>query len=194
MSKQGINIKYVANRYEPRIIEPFFTVARLLFLSKQDISQNYTEYSNAKRKLLKNPLVSTAYRYITLIDYLIQIMVKVKISLMLGRSVICDRYIHDTVIDLALDLGYSGEKVGGMLKGVLLRLAPGPDLIFLLDAPEEIVYERKEDTVSLNYLKERREIYLNLGRRYEMTILDGSADIAELEHSIWDRVKGITNA
>ena len=64
------------------------------------------------------------------------------------------------------------------------RIAPKPDIAFLIDLPEEIAYQRKNDTPSIGYLKERREIYLNIGNEYEMMILDGTKSLEELKIEI----------
>ena len=104
------------------------------------------------------------------------------------KNIVCDRYIYDTVVDLATDLNYSDSKRNSVLRN-FLRLSPKPDMIFLIDLPEEIAYQRKTDVPSINYLRERREIYLNIGKECGMTLLDGSKELGELENLILNKVK-----
>ena len=80
-------------------------------------------------------------------------------------------------------MNYSNERIKTILKKYS-RLFPEPDLIFLIDIPEDIAYERKMDTPSIDYLFERRGLYLAVAREHKMMILDGSKDILELQEKI----------
>lgn len=188
MTKRGIKVKYVYGRYDDIMVKPFITVGRALFLKGKDASVDYADYSRAKRKAYQNRLFSAGYQYLLLFDYLFQLLVKVSFPLMLGRNIICDRYIYDTVVtDLAVDLGYSDEKLRSILR-IYSGLLPKPDLVFLVDAPEEIAFQRKGDICSVEYLKERRKIYAELGEEYKMSILDSSRSLSELEATIGEKV------
>jgi dTMP kinase len=74
-----------------------------------------------------------------------------------------------------------------MLKN-LLHLFPKPDLIFLVDVPEEIAYQRKDDVPSMDYLKVRRNSYLDIGEGYDMRLLDGCKDLTELKERVQKEV------
>jgi len=122
-------------------------------------------------------------------DYSLQIIFKVKLPLIFGKNIVCDRYIYDTMItDLSVDMNYSRDKVTNVLKN-LLRFFPEPNITFLIDVPEEIAYKRKDDTPSIEYLRERREIYLDVGRKYGMIILDGSKRLEELQLELQSVIK-----
>jgi len=61
-------------------------------------------------------------------------------------------------------------------------------MVFFVDVPEEIACERKSDIPCIDYLKERRRIYLEIGREYGVTILNGSKDLTSLESEIVNEV------
>ena len=107
--------------------------------------------------------------------------------MILGQSVVCDRYIYDTVTDMAVDLNHSKERIRAALE-CFLHFFLKPCLVFLIDVPEETAYKRKVDIPSMDFLKERRTIYLDIAREYEMTILDGSQDEAKLKSMIQTRL------
>ena len=185
LSENGVNSKYVWNMFQPFITKPFIVIARaLLFRGK---TEHYREYSNAKGKIFKNSLVATVYKFLLLFDYFLQMLLDVKIPLMLGKCVVCDRYIYDTMVNLAVELNRPVEAMNSALQKIL-HLAPRPDLTFLIDVPEEIAYQRKDNIPSIDFLVDRRQIYLNLGRRYGMVLLDGSKSIAELQAQIQEKV------
>jgi dTMP kinase len=188
MKRNGIECRYVYNRYNPFMLKPFIVVARAIFLRGNDMFEDYTEDSNAKKRIFKNHLLSVIYQSFLLFDYSLQIFIKVKIPLILGKNIICDRYIYDTVCtDLAVDMNYSNEKKIDMLRKCFY-LFPKPDMTFLIDIPEEIAYGRKDDIPSVDYLKDRRNIYLEIGRAYKMISLDGTKDLVELEGTVVSKV------
>lgn len=191
LNKRGVKCKYVYARLNSFISKSFMLIGRLTFLRGRggDIPKNYLEYSNMKRKVIeKHPFLSRVYQQILLLDHMLQILFKVKLPLMFGENIICDRYIYDTVItDLSVDMNYSKDKIIDLLNNLLYFL-PKPDIIFLIDISEEIAYKRKNDIPSIEYLRERRDIYLDVGKEEGMVILDGSKKLEELQCEIEERV------
>ena len=184
---KGIESKYVYGRLKPFIMIIFITLGRLFFLNKK--FKSYSEYSDAKKKVIKKKTsLSKIYQCLVLIESIIQIVIKVKIPLFLGKKVICDRYIYDTIItDLSCDMDYSTDRAINILNN-LLRFLPKPDIAFLIDVSEEIAFQRKNDTPTISYLEERREMYLDIGKKYGMIILDGNKDLAELKEQVHKEV------
>lgn len=190
MEEHGIKNKYVWNRFEPSIVlRPFMAIASVLFLQGRDVFGNYIEYSNSKKRLFRNRFLSAMYQYIVLVDYYLQILLRIKIPLIFGKNIICDRYVYDTIVDLTVYSHYTNAKTKNILKN-LFYLLPKPNLIFLIDLPEEVAFQRKEDTPSIEYLRERRDIYLHIGKEHGMVILDGSKELNELEGLIRKEVFG----
>jgi thymidylate kinase len=190
MEEHGIKNKYVWNRFEPSIVlRPFMAIASVLFLHGRDVFGNYIEYSNSKKRLFRNHFLSAMYQYIVLVDYYLQILLRIKIPLIFGKTIICDRYVYDTIVDLTVYSHYTNAKIKNMLKN-LFYLLPKPNLIFLIDLPEVVAFQRKEDTPSIEYLRERRDIYLHIGKEQGMVILDGSKELNELEGLIRKEVFG----
>lgn len=189
LNKKGVKCQYVYARLNTHILKPFVILGEWVFLRKKDISKNYSEYSNTKRKAIeKHSFLSYVYQQILLFDYLLQVFFKVKLPLIFGKNIICDRYVYDTVItDLSVDMNYSRDDTISILNN-LLRFCPKPNITFLIDVPEEIAFQRKDDTPSIDYLKERRNIYLDIGKEEEMVILDGSKNLEELQYEIEKRV------
>ena len=185
LKERDIECKYVYARLTPIISKPFMWIGRSIFLHGKNMFENYSDYANTKRMAIEhNSFLSRIYQQILLFDYFFQVFFKVKIPLIFSKNIVCDRYVYDTVItDLSVDMNYSRDKVIDMLDN-LLRFFPEPDRTFLIDVPEEIAYQRKNDTPSREYLRERRGIYLNVGNKYKMVILDGTKKLEELQCEI----------
>lgn len=187
MKERGIMSQYVWVKFTPRITEHMMRILKRLLFRKKDEFTDYSGYLDARRRLFKNRLLFTFYHCLMLVDYYLQILLRIRVPLMKGKVVVCDRYIYDTVVDIAYDSDYSPEKIKKTLK-LYLRLFPKPDVVFLIDLPEEIAYQRKNDIPSLYYLSERRKIYLDMGREHDMIILDGTEDESELKSVIESKV------
>ena len=185
LRERGIECKYVYARHTPIILKPFMRVGRLLFLRGENMFENYSDYANTKRMAIeRNSFLSWIYQQILWFDYFFQVFFKVKIPLIFSKNIVCDRYVYDTIItDLSMDMNYSENKTIRLLDAIF-RFFPKPDITFLIDAPEKIAYERKNDTPSIEYLRERRGTYLNVGNRYKMVILDGTKKLEELQCEI----------
>lgn len=185
LKERGIRCEYVYARLTPIISRPFMLIGRLIFLRGRSESGNYLEYTNTKRVAIeKNSVLSRIYQQILLFDYSLQVYFKVKVPLIFGKNIVCDRFIYDTIItDLSVDMAYSENTTIHLLDS-MLRFFPEPDITYLLDVPEEIAFQRKNDTPSIEYLRERRGIYLNIGNKYNMVILDGTKKLEELQCEI----------
>ncbi len=187
--KQGIRVKYLWNGFEPLLTKPLMAIGRRVFLKGKEMFINYPDYLEAKRNFFRNRFLFTVYHYLVLADYFFQSLGKIRLPLALGRAVICDRYIYDVVGFLAADGHYSEKQIRKSLRHYL-HLFPKPDLTFLLDLPEEVAYQRKNDIPSLSYLSEPREIYLSMAKSQEIATLDGTKDPSELAEIIQHKLTG----
>lgn len=194
MEKRGVKAIYVYNRYIPLILRPAIVVGNILYLRNKDFKKDYVEYSEKKRKVTKkHPHLAKLYRQFLMFDYYFQILLKIKIPLLLGNNIICDRYIYDTIVtDIAIDFNYSKEEAKKYLDKIL-SLFPAPDILFLVDLPEEIAYKRKDDLPSIEYLTDRRGIYQHMGEECNMIVLDGSKKLdalkCEVEREVFRWIK-----
>jgi thymidylate kinase len=190
MNNNGTKAMYVYNRYIPFLAKPAIWLAGVLLLRNKDIYRSYHEYSSSKRAASSNhPFLAEAYQYLLIFDYLIQIFAKISIPIALGKTVICDRYIYDTLAtDLAIDFNYTDDKLKCALKR-FLHISPAPYMIFLIDLPEEVAMSRKTDVPSIDYLKERRRFYLILADILpDVIILNGCQSPEDLKVAVLEGI------
>lgn len=190
LGEHGIKSRYVYGAYETFVLRLFLIIVRAIWLRRKNAFADYAGYYGSIKRLSRNRLLATGYQVLTLLEYFLQILLKVTVPLMLGKKIVCDRYVYDVMTDLAVNLGYSDGKFKKMLKRVLF-LCPNPDLIFSVDVPEQIAYERKSDVPSRDYLSQRKKFYLIAAEQYRMISLDGTRDIRDLEALMKDLVTHI---
>jgi len=185
MEQRGIECRYVWGGFNDS-----FTIFRpLIAAAKGSIFRKgrFMEESRTKGMVVKSPVLSTIYQYLVLTDYIFQSSIRVGLPLAMGRNVICDRYIYDLIVAVGVLLDYPVKRTMALLDRCL-ALLPKPNLVFLVDLPEELALQRKDDVVSLDFLSVRRDVYLQMAQQHGMTILDGSSDPDELAQLAASRV------
>lgn len=176
-ASSDISTKRVWGAYELILLRPIIRMGQFLFLRKYDQFMNYREYHNCIRSLSQRRLLSKPYEILTLLEYCIQVFLKITIPHVLSRKVIvCDRYYFDVLVSLAVTLSHTESKLRRRLE-IFSRLCPRPDYAFLLDVPEEVAFNRKDDLPSIKYLGQRRNLYIEVAKEYGMEILDGTNNI-----------------
>lgn len=188
IKEHGVRSKCVYGRFISVLLKFLVEFTKKLLSLRGKNMNDYAQRAATKEQLFKNRLLAHIYHYFVFLDYLFQIFIKIRLPLMLNQSIICDRYIYDTVADLAVDFSYTNERTQSLLRNYL-RFAPKPDLVFFIDLPEEVAFQRgKEDIPSPAYLSKRRGIYLRMSQWDEMVVLDGTRNIKELSDIVKSRV------
>jgi thymidylate kinase len=89
-----------------------------------------------------------------------------------GRLVVFDRYTYDALLPPRRPT----SRLGRVRRWVLGHACPHPDLVVMLDAPGEVLHERKGE-LSPAVLEEERVRYLELRRRLpKMVVIDATQD------------------
>ena len=183
MCKHGIKTEYTWCKFESLLLRLLIFIKDKLFVREEDLKKNYEMSVEIKKGIFKKQFAYALYEWFVLLNYRFQVIRKITIPLKFGRNLVCDRYIYDTVVDLAVDLGYSDEKIKKRINQ-LLDFAPKPDLVFLVDLPEEVAFSRKDDVPSVEFLYKMRSIYKKIGDEFEMVSLDGTKSLQELNEKI----------
>ncbi len=186
LNQRGVKFHYVYGRYRPIIFAPFLALGRSMLLHDKDVFKDYKRYTQSRRKLFRRRLPRVLFQNLMLFDQFLQIILKIKVPLLLGRNIVCDRYTYDTIItDImpVIDLHCPPERIIALIESYA-SLLPKPDFTFLADVPEEIAYQRKNDVPSIEYLKERRQVYLDVGQKLKMAVLDGTKPLELLKSEI----------
>ena len=179
--KMGIPCQYVWCNWVPRISYPFMALVYL-------ITGGYRRKDYHKSRILRR-----IWNYIVIFDFIYLYLLKVKLPLLIGKNVVCDRYVYDTIADLIYDGLYSERA-----SKILLKLVPKPDLVFMLDVPEDISDLRKKDTKdainikdsddAIDYLRIHRNAYLKIAKSLKIPVIDATKDFEDLHEKIYKQV------
>ncbi len=101
------------------------------------------QYVDRRANLMSRPVVARVWLAVAIVDLILLYGIYVRLLSLSGRVIICDRYVGDTRIDF--ERNFPGQfRRNGPLWRVLGRLAPNPDLYFVLTVPVEVSQERSQ--------------------------------------------------
>jgi dTMP kinase len=192
LMKEGCKVLYVWSRWEPFVFRPLISVWKKRTLKKTG-KPDYDEkvMKSRKRKLLDNPIFRFLWLLSFLIEYGVQIFLKIRVWRFKDRIIVSDRIFYDSVIDQAVNLG---ERKKWLIKNLdafwMKVIFPSPEVVIYVDCPEEIAFRRKNDAPDIEYLKDRRKLYIQLADRYGWIKIDGTLPVNEIAFRIKDIVSG----
>ena len=180
---------YVHSLINVRILKPFMKLGRWLFVKGKSKKDNYQEFSEEKRsRFSKHRILFPLYKFLLFLDYTPQVFRKVAIPLIQGKNLVSDRYVYDTLINMGLNMNYNALRIAHSINA-FFRFFPRPDITFLIDVPEEVAFSRKDDIPDIEYLRERRHIYLELAKIFQMYILDGTKPLEVLTQKVLEDMR-----
>ena len=152
--------KYVHTYHKSILLKPINSIVKALFMRGTDQFANYSKYREQKTSAIhRHRWLSRIYAFLWILDYALQTFYKVGVPLLFGERLIVDRYVYDAIINISVANNFS-PKTTYRLVDFLFILFPKPGIVFLIDLPEDIAFERKNDIQSIEYLRERRHRYL----------------------------------
>lgn len=154
-------------------------------INQNDISPS-SNPSNPYLPRLQSALGTKIYIKYLLFEHWIRLIVGVKVPIMLGKTVICDRYYLDTIVDLMVTFDYSYMEATSAVES--LPWLPKPDNVFYIKISPQKAIERKQDKYNINYLERRYDAYSLLEQDLDFKILDGNLPIKNLESEIFDQI------
>jgi thymidylate kinase len=130
-----------------------------------------------------NRALARIWPYLFTLDAVIYSVLKIKAQRMLGHAILCDRFIPDVIVDLMCET--KDHRLLKRLPGrILLSLIPKGSRLIIIDVAESTAYDRKHDIPNINYLKERRKIYLALAKALNIPVVDGEMGLADVHINI----------
>jgi dTMP kinase len=122
------------------------------------------------------------WSWLTAIELLLKYTREVTLPLLLGRVVICDRYIYDTFADWA---AYFREPVHERLAARLLRLlTPTPAVRYWLDVPAELAQKRSPEQLPANFLQAQANAYRQMTAQHGLQRREGASSKDEVADQI----------
>jgi len=181
-SYSGIKCKYAWFRRARFISLPFLAFCYLTGYAKSIKLQNGTRAG--EYHFYKNKLIARLWLWISALDILFLSLWRVFIPLKRGYTVVTDRYVIDALVDMMCDTKMNS--LNNFPCKLLLRFLPEKIVNIILDVNEEIAFQRKNDTLSLEYLKQRRKVYLKLSQELKIPVINTEGSLDDVWSSLQD--------
>jgi thymidylate kinase len=179
-----LKTRYVWSRVgSSSFLKPFSKMGKLIHRLKPGISGGRSPEASADSAARTRELFgqSSLLRISGLILLLAEMgwfyTMKVRLPLLMNRVVICDRYLYDTLADVATRYGLDlnrGE--GKYFEKILAMMAPDPDVAYVLCMPYSDACDRRSmGAGEISLLKRQMELYDQLTAKYALRLLDSSS-------------------
>ncbi len=179
----GLNATYTWCKFESHLFKVLIYLKNTLFVRERDWRENYQRSRTIKTSLFANRFAARLYQTYLLVTYWFNIVFKVGFPLLIGRDCICDRYVYDTFVDLAVDLRYSDQTMLARIERYM-RYVPKPDIVFHFSVPADVAMDRKGDIPSRDVWDEKSRKYHLFTDVEEIISLDGTLSVNALLEQI----------
>ena len=183
LSKARVGVLHIRCRWRPVLSLPLLVVFRRLGYAKYHIGGG--SYIVETRLRGKEGLASL-WCILTQLENVVKTGLKLLFPILLGRSVICDRYVLDMVVDAMYGLHDSPSSTRLGFK--LLRLFPRPDFAFYMDIDPDVAFKRKPDLPTLTDYVGRLDLYRRLSSRWGVTVVNARSTQNAIHREIWDSI------
>lgn len=188
LEQEGHNVRYSWCKFESKLLQYVVQAVKGVFAKKGEDMSSYDKRKEKKNSILSNRLVRIPFLLFILIHYYTQVIRDIWIPLLRGKTVVCDRYVYDTVVDITVDFGYSVETARKLL-AIYQRLIPQPDIVIYLEVEPKVSLERKDDIPNEEFVREKKAVYDALMADTGATIVSGHDTIDEVETNILREIK-----
>jgi len=186
LKQNGVETMKMWSRWRPLLSLPLLQVLRRtgeVRVQKADFL-SIVEFHNPK-----NEAMASIWCFATQLENFLKTSLKIFFPLTLGRTVICDRYALDLLVDGMSDLHDPPTRMRLGFK--LLRLLPRPDWAFLIDIDAEAAFGRKPDLPSVSHNVERIRLYLSLCKLAGVRVMDGRRSPGTIHQEVWSLVSSM---
>jgi thymidylate kinase len=181
LRKKGIKCKYKWLRFHHLFSLPLLAFCRVTGytrLSTLGYSQKCSYH-----EFYKSRFISAIYPWILFFDTFLFTIVKVYIPMFFGTSIVCDRFVYDTLIDVAVvtkDHKIYKEPVGKLF----LKLIPKNGKFIMLDLDKSIIFSRRPELKDDLTFDERYKLYKIFAHIFKIHIIYNKSTIIEINDSI----------
>lgn len=165
---------------------PFMAFCRLFGFTKTYILASNGDHT--EHQYYRNKCIAFLWPWVQLIDTLIFVTLKIYIPLRRGYLLVLDRFVHDILVDLMVDVNdFNLHK--SFVGQLMLRLIPAGAITFLFDLDEQNALQRKVDIPNSRYLTVRRKYYRSIAHRLKMVRIDSSCSISLVHDCLLKKLK-----
>ncbi|MHB8163128.1 MAG: hypothetical protein ACYDDV_02140 [Methanoregula sp.] len=182
LKQHGIPAKYVWFRFHHFLSLVPLIYCRIVGLTIYEI-KNSNVYG--RHEFYRSKIISFVYPWTLLIDMSIVYFIKIIIPHRIGYTLVSDRCIYDTLVDLMIDLddlNFPDTFVGTLYRKFLMQKTA---VSIFLDIHESVITKRRPELKYDITLEKRRQCYQKLTQFYKIPVVINDGDINEVNENIF---------
>lgn len=187
LTRRKYRVKYIWARRVPVFTRVPIKIIKKYLLSEIGNSdgENYLSIATNRKVILERKWRRFVWTRILLLEYLIITRWKFIFYFRNVDFVVVDRYLIDALVDFATIAPDPRKEILSLLQSTISKLFPLTSLNYLIDIPPEIGWKRKSDGTSLEYLIDRRCLYVEALKHHpDAYIVDGIKSIDEIANDV----------
>lgn len=180
LKNNGMRCKYVWFRFHHFISLFLLAYCRLVNLT---IYENKDGEKICHHEFYRSRAISFIYPWLLFVDTVPMYIIKISIPLFFGYTIVCDRFVYDTLVDLMIDLRKFDihKKFIGKL---FINMIPKNSCVILLDIDESIIRERRKDLINDQSLNMRRTAYKTVAKEFDIPTIENNVSFQEVHEQI----------
>lgn len=185
LQKAGHKCKYVWFGTPYFFSLPFMVICRLLGYTRTRRAANGAVIS--EHQYYRNKLISKLWSWVQFFDVFVWVNVRVRLPLLFGFRVVCDRFVPDTLVELMVDT--QNMRLAETLVGrLMIKLIPKSSKLVLLDVKEKTAWRRKKDVPVFEYLTRRRRGYHIISNDLQIPMVNAESSFGVVQRALLARL------
>lgn len=172
--EKGVKCQYKWLRFHHLFSLPLLAFCRIAGYTRVSTLGNYQKCSY--HEFYKSKFVSAIYPWILFFDIFLFTTIKVYIPMFFGISIVCDRFVYDTLVDTAVatkDHEIYTKSVGKLF----LKLIPKNARFVMLKLDKSTIFSRRPELKDDITFNERNNLYQKFVNIFGIHVVDNDGKI-----------------
>ncbi len=177
LEEEGLATRYEWLRYNHRLVRPVHGLTRLVGLSRRYVVEDTYLW---RHEFHRSPLFSSFYIVLTWLDvWLGRLLLAARLMLRNVDIVVCDRWVPDILVDLAVDTRRR-SLLGGKWRARFMRILPAGTRQYLIVRDSNRIVVLRPDVMRDMSCSFRRRLYGRLQQNPDIVVVrnNGTVDAA----------------
>jgi thymidylate kinase len=172
--------------------QPYLLSYPFMFLcNKLGYTKNHTLPNRIvcqEHQYYKNKALASVWPWIQLFDLSVLVLFRVCVPVWRGTTVVCDRFVHDALVELTTDVG-DKELYRKRIGRLILALKPSFVFIIRLNVNAQTAFARRNDVPDERFLRVRRDNYQIISSYLKIKTFDAELSFDSVHLGIMEYLK-----
>lgn len=185
LREKGIKCQYKWLRFHHFFSLPLLAFCRIVGYTR--LSTLGDSHKCSYHEFYKSKYISVLYPWILFFDTAIFTIINVYIPMFFGTSIVCDRFVYDTLIDVAVATN-DHEIYKKTIGKLFVKLIPRNSHFVMLVLDKSLIFSRRPELKEDLTFDERYTLYEDLSSEFNIDVEENSGNASQVKCSIINRL------